>query len=108
MEIYLVYSEVLNLYKIGVSKSPERRLAELQTVSPYKLELLHTFKTNFSFKMEAAVHNSFSAYKKDLDNKELEGEWFGLLQEHVDGFVERCQTIENNFKVLKEANNPFF
>jgi len=56
--------------KIGVSRSPERRLRELQTASPYGLRMLgYTTEIDNAAELERALHRELARYRG-------EGEWF--------------------------------
>lgn len=58
-----------NLYKIGQSENPTKRLAQLQTGCPHKLELIASV---YSDKwLERRLHKMFFFSKK-------RGEWFTL------------------------------
>jgi hypothetical protein len=65
--IYFIKAK--NTVKIGYSANPEKRIKELQTGNPEKLELLLTIPGNRE--TEAAFHTYF-------DRARLEGEWFRL------------------------------
>lgn len=55
--------------KIGYSKDPYKRLKELQTGNPIKLEMLLVMEGGFE--TEKALHDYYSKYR-------TEGEWFEL------------------------------
>ena len=70
--------------KIGKSYSPEKRIKELQTGNPYKLELLKTIKEcseGGEFE-ESDLHAKFKKYR-------VEGEWFEYSDE-IKKFIEDC------------------
>jgi len=65
--LYFIQLENTGPIKIGLAKNPNRRLIQLQTANPYKLNLLYFFpscKTD-----EDGLHYLLRAYR-------LEGEWF--------------------------------
>ena len=106
-KIYLIYAEKIDAYKIGISKNPAKRIKNLQTGCPYELSLLNVFKSNFPHQLEKAIHKKYLSYKKNIDQDEISGEWFNLPFNCVVNFLEECESIENNFRILKEAGNPF-
>lgn len=107
MFVYLIHCPSLDFYKIGVSKNINTRINQLQTGSPYPIELKKSFETDFAFKIESALHRRFSSKKTNIDNDAISGEWFNLSIQDVINFDETCKLIENNIIALKEAGNPF-
>lgn len=81
-------------YKIGFSKSPEKRLKELQTANKNKLQLIHTQEVKFGQQTERALHNFLAQYRQ-------EGEWFLLSLDLIEQTKKLCLTIENNLNYLK-------
>jgi hypothetical protein len=68
--IYLIHFHD-DIYKIGQSKDPQRRLRALQTSNPYTLTLVHSFPADKPDQAERALHQC-------LDSSRREGEWFSL------------------------------
>lgn len=100
--IYLI--EAVNgqgQYKIGMtrSKNVQKRLKQLQTGNANDLVVRSLFETERPFKLEKMLHNKFSASR-------LDGEWFSLTEEEVNGFVETCEHYQAIIDSLK--GNPFF
>jgi hypothetical protein len=101
--IYLIKAELegIGYYKIGItSRTPEKRLKELQTGNALKLELVNVFPTKFNTLFESTLHRTYAIEKES-------GEWFSLSQDQVKDFLNTCQKIENNLKCISE-NNTFF
>jgi len=69
--VYLIRMGPTKFYKIGKTNDPQGRLAALQTASPYKLKLLHTFQADNASAAEESLHARFYGSR-------LEGEWFKL------------------------------
>jgi len=89
-------------YKIGVtSKSPEKRLKQLQTGSSGKINLLRKYKSPLYKKIEKFLHIKYFIYKCDGGS-----EWFELPDYEVINFIKECQKSEESLKNL--INNPFF
>ena len=110
-KIYLIYCKILNLYKIGISINPGKRIKQLQTGIPYELTVLSVYDSKYPFRVETILHNTFSS-KKTPDNFQydfefLNGEWFNLTTQDVVGFCDSCKRIEETIESLKIAGNPF-
>lgn len=98
MKIYLINETGSNRYKIGITKNDiEYRIEQLQTANAAKLGLIKVFHTEFDFKVEAALHRRYKS-------KQTLGEWFELDDIEVNSFLDNCQKIENNFKLLELHN----
>ena len=99
MFVYLIkLDSEENLYKIGTSKSPKKRLKELQTANGIPLILIKTVKCEFHWKVEAALHRHFVS-------KRTMGEWFLLDLKDVSSFEEIAKKREADFKLLFENNS---
>ena len=85
--IYLIHIHD-NLYKIGQSKNPHSRLKTLQTSSPYKLALTHSFQADDVNKAEEMLHRLFA------DNREM-GEWFRLTAKQCD-LISKIDVFKDN------------
>lgn len=71
-------------YKIGIALDPQRRMRELQTGNPYRLELAYVLSGG-GFAVEQRLH-------RRLDATRLHGEWFAEspeLHAMVAWFLER-------------------
>jgi hypothetical protein len=106
-EIYLMHSEEIGAYKVGISKNPNKRLNELKTGCPYPIKIIYNFPSKRPFLLEAALHKSYCSYKKNLDGDSLFGEWFNLPPSEVSGFIDKCKKIEDTMDFLAESGNPF-
>lgn len=74
--VYLIKDNFTGLYKIGRSKDPERRLADLRkeyTKLPVQFDfyLVGVWKTSYPVKVEGFCHNCFEEFR-------VRGEWFDL------------------------------
>ena len=110
-KIYLIHCKIIDLYKIGISINPQKRIKQLQTGTPYELSIINIYESKYPFKVEKTLHNTFSS-KKTPDNFQydfewLNGEWFNLSIEDVIGFSDSCKKIEETIESLKIAGNPF-
>jgi hypothetical protein len=98
--IYLIQSTDSGLYKIGISKNPNKRIFELQTGNGERLKLIHIFETEFPFKLETALHNRYSHISKY-------GEWFDFDLEIESNFLKECELLNSGISHLKKNLNPF-
>jgi len=98
--IYLIQSQEDGYYKIGVSKSPVRRLSALQTGNSSELKLVESYQSEYAHKIERALQRRYSYLKK-------EGEWFDLSIKEDVSFLTDCKQIEENFNILKKNGNVF-
>lgn len=74
--VYLISADD-GTYKIGYSKSPEKRTMMLQSVDDRQLKLIQYVETYTPVVTERELHSRFS-------DKKLKGEWFNLTKEDVD------------------------
>ncbi len=94
--IYFIQSGNNGPIKIGYTENGiERRLAELQTASPYKLNLICYIEG--SSVVERELHNEFDAYKTT-------GEWFTPSPE-LNSFIEGLKKSEFNLLNTKDLTN---
>lgn len=79
--IYLIRAGSTNLYKIGfTTKTPEKRMASLQTGNPYPLEVVSSWIGTVHD--ERRIHGVLAPFRK-------EGEWFELS---IEGLISHiCQ-----------------
>jgi hypothetical protein len=106
-KLYLLKIPELNVYKIGLSENPRKRVKQLQTGSPYKLEIIKVITTQHPSKLEKNLHYRFSHFKIDENIYNLTGEWFNIPIQDVNKFKETCSQVENNLENLKKEGNPF-
>lgn len=100
--IYLIHAEGTNLYKIGISNNPEKRLKSLQTANPYSLKLIFSIKVKNAFDVEKILHRTFSYCKLNENSEEIIGEWFNLSLDDISSFKEQCKLIELNVEFIKK------
>jgi len=72
--VYLVKAD--NLYKIGMSSNPEKRMETLRYRPPYPTKLIHAFRTPQCRKDEWLLHIIFR-------DKRVVGEWFILDEDDI-------------------------
>jgi len=98
--VYLANIEGTDIYKIGFSKEPKKRIKSLQTGNSKKINLIHSFKTEKATKVESVLHRKFNFCKKDsIDGNKLIGEWFELAEGQAESFIASCKLIDTGLKV---------
>jgi hypothetical protein len=84
------------VYKIGVTRQiKDKRTKQLSTGNSKNLKIVKEFKSEYAYKLETALHNTFR-------NKKINKEWYMLSKDEVDNFITLCEKYENNYKILKE------
>lgn len=90
-------------HKIGISKNePIKRLKQLQTGNPNRIDILSFYKSENYKRIEKWLHSRYSSYKTLADN-----EWFKLPDDQVLNFIETCKCVEETIKLLLKEN-PFY
>jgi hypothetical protein len=75
--VYLIQDvSATGLCKIGMSNDVNRRVMELRTSSPFKIEVVHIVRTNDMRKLEKQLHMTHAA-------KCVRGEWFALSPDDI-------------------------
>lgn len=65
-------------YKIGLSKTPLKRIERLEVKLPFPIEPIHIFKTNWMRGAERELHQKYTD-----EGKHVNGEWFMLTDDDV-------------------------
>lgn len=65
--VYVIHATGTSLIKLGYSTNPQKRLSELQTASPHKLQILASWPGNRA--REKRLHRHMAQFRR-------EGEWF--------------------------------
>lgn len=98
--VYLIENTEMQAYKIGIThNSVEKRLRQLQTGSPAKLEIRGVFKTTYPYRLENILHRKY-AYLNTM------GEWYELPYQDVINFQQICKGVDDMIHVMKD--NIFF
>lgn len=75
-KVYIAKSK--GFYKIGVSETPEKRVAQLQCGNPFRIKLLETYDVGRpSRNVEEELHKKYS-------NSRVRLEWFNLTNNQLD------------------------
>jgi hypothetical protein len=90
--VYIMKDCALNVYKIGVSQSPNSRLKQLQTSNAHKLELIYTIERGKdAIKVETELHKLFIA-------KNISGEWYKLDESDIESIKLYSSTLSEDTK----------
>lgn len=77
--IYLLKSEN-GKYKIGRTTQPVSRIKQIQSNTPFKIQLVHLFEVRKARKIEKEIHAIFKEFL-------IAGEWFELPPSAVREFI---------------------
>lgn len=98
--VYLIKSLESSTYKIGVSKSPERRLIQIQTGNSEQLQMVAKYPSENYRQIESYFHRKYE-YLNTV------GEWFNFGLENELSFLNECKQVDENIKFLKSSGNEF-
>jgi len=96
-KLYIIRSGETQLFKIGISKDPDKRLKQLQTGNPNLLKIYFTFQINNKYQnvkavnIETTIHNFLQEYT----GKHILNEWFNLTDNEV---VKIAECLIQSFK----------
>ena len=100
-KIYLIktVNDDKTFYKIGFTKgSVKKRVSELQTGCPFKIEIVDMYTTNYGQIIEKTLHNFYNHLK-------THGEWFELSLEDELNFKKLCEKYENIQNTLNKKED---
>ncbi len=75
-----VEAAVCDFVKIGISENPEKRVKNMQTSTPHKLELVTTIAANNAKSVERKLHNILRPYH-------CVGEWFKITSNEINSLI---------------------
>ena len=100
--VYLFHVEGTNVYKIGNSKHPDKRLTEVQTGCPFRVVEVARFKSKYPTQVESSLHRKFGFNKEDDNGRALQGEFCALSYEDKKLFKEHCQKFEDMMLLMED------
>lgn len=68
-QVYVLRLGDTDYFKVGVTQDMVKRLASLQTGSPFELSVVRLYETDAAYKLEQDVHSLLKAYR-------VRNEWF--------------------------------
>lgn len=80
-EGYVYLIEAGGYYKIGLSRNPESRADQIDSVLPFEGELLHTIQTGNMLSAENELHERYA-------HRKVRNEWFDLEQREVEEILD--------------------
>ena len=96
--VYILKVSSDGIYKVGVSKNVEKRVKQLQTGNPEKIEIVKTFLSDYPYKIESVLHRSYQ-------RNHVQGECYYLSEKDIENFEERCSICEQNFSIMEDMNS---
>lgn len=87
--IYILKQKGFDIYKIGVSANPKRRIYDIDSANPFGVEImcLEWFKN--VYELEEVIHDSFS-------KNELRKEWFKIHREDIKILINQLKEMSSN------------
>lgn len=76
--VYIIRCGRSQAFKVGVSKNPQRRLAQLQTGCPSRLSIVFHQPVRDAWAVESTVHATLRSHGAHVMN-----EWFKLSDDEV-------------------------
>jgi len=93
--IYFIGNVELGCVKVGKSKNPEKRLADLQVGNSHKL-VLYGVMEDVSQDLENMLHKILEPYR-------MEGEWFKLTDEVIHFMINETDETVYNYKLYRHS-----
>ena len=100
--IYIILEEnnTEKRYKIGITKRRSSdRLKEIQTGNSNYLEVIFTYETKWSSKIERIIHSNYK-------NNRINGEWFSLTEDDLINIKRLMIKLDSDLTLL-ESNNTY-
>ena len=92
--VYIIGNNDHNMFKVGISNDPNKRIKGIQTGCPFSLSILKKYNLNsHSSMVEKKIH---TLLKKDKEVKSLMGEWFSCKLDKIDKLI-----LEESKEILK-------
>lgn len=89
--VYAMLAKESGRVKIGISKSPESRLKQVQTSAPERVELISVTPSLFARPIESSLHEIF-------DDERVTGEWFDLDEDKVSALLEFMNDCKDYYR----------
>lgn len=74
--LYLIKLNGFDIYKIGVSSNPKRRIKDLKSANPFDIEIIFLAYFEDVYQLESLVLDLFTINK-------IKGEWFKAYEEDI-------------------------
>ena len=100
----LIEMGMVQRHKIGITrKDVNQRIKQLTTGNSNEIRLFKVYETENYRKVEKALHRMYSRYCTEDGGTE----WFELPNEEVLKFIEECEKVDKNIKLLQSSGNPY-
>lgn len=87
--IYIVKLRGFDIYKIGVSGNVKRRVFDIDSHSPFGVDLLDSFYFKDVYNIEEMIHDNLEKHK-------FRKEWFKMESEHLSIITEQIKYLSDN------------
>jgi hypothetical protein len=84
--VYILKLKGFDIYKIGVSANPERRIKDIDSANPFGINILCLKYFKNVYNLEECIHDSFK-------NSSLRKEWFRLDKESVKILIKQINKL---------------
>jgi len=92
--VYIIGNNDHNMFKVGISNDPNKRIKGIQTGCPFPLSILKKYNLNsHSSLVEKKIHTLLD---KDNEVKSLMGEWFSCKLDKIDKLI-----LDESKEILK-------
>ena len=95
--IYMLKLRNQNIYKIGVSQNPKRRIKDISSYSPFVVLIVGVWSFTNVYEMEEMIHDNLNKYL-------MRKEWFNLDFDCAIEVKEDIQHLSNNKTHLIKRN----
>jgi hypothetical protein len=85
--VYFIKIDGYNIYKIGVSHKPDRRLRDIHSYIPFDFKILSLHKFQDPYKIEGEIISTLKEFQ-------MKGEWFSLTIEKAKEIMTYLHNIE--------------
>lgn len=87
--VYILKLKGFDLYKIGVSANPKRRIYDIDSANPFGVEKLYVEFFKNVYELEECIHDSF-----ELNHKRKE--WFKIHCEDVKTLIQQLKDMHKD------------
>lgn len=85
--LYILRLEGHDIYKVGVSNNPKRRINDLRSANPFNINVLFSKKFEEVYEIEKIIIDLYS-------HNAIKGEWFNAYEECVSGTIKLLNELQ--------------
>lgn len=94
--IYILKLKGFDIYKIGVSSNPERRINDIDSANPFGVKVLCLLYFKNAYELEECIHDSFK-------RKALRKEWFKFDEISISILIKQLTKLsEKGFYLIRK------